>query len=59
MTTDQLKGLAEAMKEMTQLGEASASNKDLWFKAVSPEVVLDLVKQIEQLETQQAQAKAA
>lgn len=56
MTTDQLKGLAGAMKEMTQLGEVDYDKKDLWFKAVSPEVVLDLVKQIEQLEAQHAQA---
>ncbi|WP_292948946.1 MULTISPECIES: hypothetical protein [unclassified Neptuniibacter] len=58
MTTDQLKGLAETMRDMTKLGETPASNKDLWFKAVSPKVVLELVQRIEQLEAQQAQKAA-
>ena len=58
MDIDQLKGLAGAMKEIAQLDDVSAGNRDLWFKAVTPEIVLQMIARIEALE-QQNQSKAA
>jgi hypothetical protein len=58
MDTEQIKGLAGAMKELTQLGEVTPGNRDLWFKTITPEIVLQMLARIEMLE-QQNQDKAA